>query len=236
MTTALDLIEHAALKLGAKNTGESLTADEANDSLDILNAMLDHWAVDRLMVYQIVQSSYSWAGGSASRTIGTSGDLNGSRPIRIEPGTYFRDSSNVDYPVEIVRDRASYDTLVSKSDSTTFPELLFYDPAYPLGTIYVYPVPSATLTLKLNHWQTLQSFAALTTDLSLPPGYQWTIEHNLAVALSPVFSIVPSALVVAEANRSKAVLARVNHVPVTSRLDAHYVAGGGRRSNIEAGW
>ena len=233
MTTANDLIEHAALKLGAKATGETLTADEANDSLDVLNSMLDAMAINGHLVYQIVQDSYTWAAAAASRTIGSSGNLNGTRPDRIE-SAYFRDSNNIDQTVDIIRDRATYDSLSSKSDTTTFPEILFYDTAYPLGTIYVYPVPSAELTLKLNHWQILQSFAALTTDLSLPRGYQWMIEHNLAVALSPVFSIAPSALVVAEANRSRSALARINHRPVTSRIEAPFV--GGRRSDIEAGW
>lgn len=233
MATANDLIEHAALKLGAKMTGEALTADEANDSLDILNSMLDAWAIDGFLVYQIVQDSYSWASGNASRTIGSGGNLNGARPVRIESGTCFRDSSNVDYPVAIVRDRATYDSLVSKTDTTTFPEILYYDTAYPLGTIYVYPVPSSTLTLKLNHWQTLQNFASLTTDLALPKGYQWCIEHNLAVALAPVFSIEPAGRVVVEALRSKMALMRSNHRPVTSRIEAPFI--GGQRSNIEAG-
>ena len=233
MTTANDLIEHAALKLGAKATGESLTADESNDSLEVLNSMLDALAIDGMMVYQIVQDSYTWAAAAASRTIGSSGDLNGTRPTKIEAGTYFRDSNNIDQTVDIIRDRATYDSLSSKSDTSTFPEILYYDSAYPLGTIYVYPVPSAQLTLKLNHWQILQSFAALTTDLALPRGYQWFIEHALAVALSPVFSVEPASRVVAEANRSKAALMRVNHRPVTSRLEVPFI--GGQRSDIEAG-
>lgn len=235
MTTALDLIESAALKLGAIGTGESLTASEGDDCLNVLNSMLDNWAAKRLMVYQIVQNSYSWASGNASRTIGSGGNFNGTRPVRIEDGTFFRDSGNNDYPVTILRDRASYDSLPGKSDQSEIPSHLYYDPAYPLGTIYAYPVPSATITLKLNHWQTLQSFAALTTDLSLPPGYRWAIENNLAIYLEPIFSVPVPASVVREAATAKADLMRVNNIPLTAVTEVPYIIGGGRRTDIYSG-
>jgi hypothetical protein len=235
MPTAADLIRSAALKLGAISSGESLTASEASDGLNVLNSMLDFWAINRLFIYQIVQSSYSWTGGQASRTIGSGGNFNATRPVRIEDGSYFRDSNSIDSPVSIIRDRATYDQLASKSDQTTFPEFLYYEPSYPLGTLYAYPVPSQTITLKLNSWQTLQSFAALTDNLSLPPGYQWTIEHNLAVALEPIFDLSCPAAVKAEAIKSKSAIASINSVPLTAMTEAAFVISGRGRSDIEAG-
>lgn len=235
MTTANDLIESAALKLGAKQTGETLTADEATDSLAILNSMLDAWAIESLLVYQIVQNTHTWTGAAASQTIGSGGDFNTTRPVRIEEGTFFRDSNNIDSPVRILRDRTSYDGLASKTDQTTFPEVLFYDPGYPLGTLYAYPVPSSSITLYLNSWQTLQNFASLTTDLALPPGYQWAIEYNLAVHLQPVFSIPASNFVIAEATRAKKALQRINHRPVYGVTETQAVLHGRGRSDIEAG-
>lgn len=234
MPTAADLIETAAIKLGAIATGEALTADEATDSLAVLNSMLDFWAIDKLLVYQIVQNSYSWTSGQASRTIGSGGNFNATRPIKIEDGSFFR-LNNIDSPVTILRDRLSYDSLASKSDQSTFPEVLFYDTVYPLGVLYAYPVPSQTITLYLNSWQTLQSFTGLTTSLSLPPGYQWTIEHNLAVALEPVFDLACPPSVRAEAAKSKGALMRINHIPITAPIEAAYVLSGRGRSDIEAG-
>src|SRR4051812_32681377 len=103
MTTALDLCTSAALKLGALESGEALTADEGSDCLNVLNSMLDFWAINKLLVYQIVQSTYTWPTATTSRTIGTSGNFNAARPVRIEEGTFFRDTTNnIDYPVEIV--------------------------------------------------------------------------------------------------------------------------------------
>lgn len=234
MTTANDLIESAALKLGAKQTGESLTPDEVSDALGILNSMLDYWAIDNMMVFQIVQSVHSWTSGQATRTIGTGGDFNVTRPIRIEDGTYFRDGG-VDVPVRIVRDRATYDNVSTKTSQSTYPSIMYYDPAMPLGVLNVYPVPSATIELHLNKWQVLQSFASLTDVLSLPPGYQWMIEHNLAVALEPVFSLAAPESVRAEAMKSRNMVKKFNHIPITSMNEASYLLGNGGRHDIYAG-
>jgi hypothetical protein len=104
--TANDIIESAALKLGAKESGESLTASEAEDSLNILNSMIDSMSIDGALIFKVQQEALSWAGGNATRTIGSGGDFNTTRPLRIESGTFFRDG-DTDYPVEIVRDRAT---------------------------------------------------------------------------------------------------------------------------------
>jgi len=207
--TANDIIEAAALKLGAKMTGESLTASEADDSLNILNSMVDSLTTDGAMIFKVQQEVLSWSGGNATRTIGDGGDFNTTRPLRIENGTFFRDGTT-DYPVEIVRDRATYDRLCSKTDTSIYPEILYYD---------AYPVPSATITLYLNTWAPLQNFPTLTEVLSLPPGYRWFLEHSLAVALQPVFSLPVPASVEREAEKSRRRIERINHRPIVSRLE-----------------
>lgn len=232
--TANDIIEAAALKLGAKMTGESLTASEAEDSLNILNSMIDSMTTDGTLIFKVQQEALSWASGNATRTIGDGGDFDTTRPLRIENGTFFRDGS-IDYTVEIIRDRATYDSLSSKTDTSTYPEFLYYEPGSPLGKLYAYPVPSSTISLYLNTWAPLQNFPTLTEVLSLPPGYRWFLEHNLAVALQPVFSLPVPASVEREAEKSRRRIERMNHRPITSRLEAPYIAGSGRKSDIEAG-
>lgn len=239
--TANDLIEAAVLKLGAKATGETLTASELSDSLSVLNSILDAWSIDRLLVYQIVQTNYTWAALATSRTIGVGGDLSGVRPIRIEEGTFFRNATeNVDHQVNIIRDRSVYDSISVKDTTTNYPNYLFYDTAYPLGVLKAYPTPATSLTLSLNYWLPLQSFASGTTVVSLPPGYQWAIENNLAVALEAVFVMPAPASVQRAALTSLASIRRINHVPITSGTDVVHIlasssTNGYGRSNIKAG-
>jgi hypothetical protein len=233
MTTALQLIETSAKKLGALQAGESLSAADAADSLAALNSMLDGWSIDRLLVYEIQQDTHTWPASTTSRSIGTGGNFNVTRPTKIEKGTFFRDSSNNDYPVIVTMDRVTYDSLTVKSTTGTYPNILFYDPAYPLGLLYVYPTPSVALTLHLNTWQVLQNFASLTTDLSLPPGYQRAIEFNLAVELEPIFNLKVPDSVVRIAAKSMAALKAINAPTlIASVSDAAAALGQGGRWDI----
>lgn len=233
MPTANDLIESAAIKLGAIQTGEALTADEASDCLSVLNSLLDFWRIDRLMVFQIVQSQHTWTGGQASRTIGTGGNFNVARPVRVEEGTFFSDGA-YDYPVTVIRDRKTYDNILYKDSQGSYPNVIYYEQSYPLGTLYVAPVPESSITLNLNTWQTLQSFSSLTESLSLPPGYQWMIENNLAVALEPVFTVPVPPSVAKAASDSMARIKKFNHVPITSPTEVPYMVGVRKGHNIYA--
>lgn len=186
MATALEMIKRSMRLARVLRKGEELDSDEAANGLAALNTMLDSWRLERLFVYQIVQGSYSWAASIASKTIGSGGDISASRPVRIE-SAYAVDSSSNWYPVDVLQMREEYDRIIVKTTTGSIPAWLYMDPAFPLATIYLYPVPSATITLKLNTWQTLQSFSALTTDLSLPPGYQRAIEFSLAMEYGAEF-------------------------------------------------
>src|SRR4030065_624135 len=106
MTTALDLITTAAKKLGAIGTGEVLTAAQGTDGLSALNSMLESLALDRLLVFHVKQSSFSWPGSTSSRTIGSGGNFSATRPTRIERGTFFRDTAGQDFPVEVTGGRS----------------------------------------------------------------------------------------------------------------------------------
>jgi hypothetical protein len=196
--------------------------DEAADGLISLNAMLESWRIERLMVYQIVQNSHTWTASQASRTIGTSGSPNFSaqRPDRVD-SAFVRDSNNNDYPLEVLADRTEYDAIVVKSTTSTLPQWLFYDPSYPNGTLYLFPVPSVQVTLKLNTWQTLQSFSTLTTDLALPSGYERAIVFNLAPEIAPEYGtgakMDPQVPMIAV--QSKAAIKTLNQPSMVAQLD-----------------
>ena len=235
MTTAIDLITRAAQEIGATQSGEALTAADGADGLVRLNSMLDGWALDRLLVYQIKQSSYSWPASTSSRTIGSGGNFSATRPNRIEAGTFFRDSNNNDYPVQLI-DREAYDGIPLKTSvASVWPDYLFYDPEYPLGIIYVYPVPSAITTLYLNTWQILQSFAAMTTSLSLPPGYEDAIIYNLSLRLASMFGLKADDSLRALAKETKATIEGHNAPTLIAQTEIPHLSGGAGGANILTG-
>lgn len=224
MATALDIVKRAMRLARILRKGEAPDSDEAADGLAALNTMLDSWRLERLMVYQIVQGSYAWASG-ASKTIGSGGDISASRPVRIE-SAFIVDSNSQWYELSVLRAREEYDSIVIKTTTSTLPAYLFMDPAYPLATIYLYPVPSAAITLKLNTWQTLQSFSALTTDLALPPGYQRAIEFNLAIEFGAEFKKDIPKSVEMIAVTSKAAVKNVNLPSMVAQVDSGVAALG----------
>lgn len=229
MATALSMIKKSMRLIGAIGSNETPTATEADDALNALNVMLDAWSIERLLVYQITQETFTWASGNASRTIGSSGDFNTTRPTKIENG--FTRISDIDYHYRVV-DKETYDAIKDKTTKSSYPEIVYYSQASPLGTIYGWPVPSAAISFYLNSWKQLQQFSALTTTVALPAGYQRAIEYNLAIELHGEYPELPlPASVVKIAGESKAVLKSLNRPSMIAQVD---IGLSGRRSNITA--
>ena len=233
--TAQELILEAHKLLGNKDSGEALTAVEKDDGLVALNDMLDGFSTEGLMIYQVIQETYTWPAATTTRTIGSGADFNTNRPEKIEEGTFFRDSSNIDYPPKIAHNRSTYDAIVDKTVTSTYPELIFYDPSITWGTIYVYPVPAAALTLHLNAWRQLQVFDTLTEALSLPRGYARMIKYNLAVELESIVGLPLAPKAHRIAQQSKTSIKRINNKPIHSGTETYYIVGRDRKVDIVAG-
>lgn len=171
---------------------------EYEDALESANMMLALWAKTGLIVHHVVTEQFSISSGQSSRTIGTGGNFNTSRPNELVGG-FIRDSNDYDYPLEII-DRDRYNALSNK-DTQGIPKYLYFYPTYPTATIYIYFVPNETYTLSLD---SLKPLTALTLDttLNLPPEYEEAIKWNLAVRLAPDYKSKPRPDVIALAEES----------------------------------
>lgn len=234
-TTAQDMIRRAYAILGDVEEGADLIKDQTDTGLAVLQGMLDLLSIDRQNIYQVSQNTHTWPANTTSRTIGSGGDFDTRRPDRIGMGTHFRDSDNIDYPVNVVINREVYDNIYDKSVTSDDPEILFYDTDYPLGTLYVYPVPTQALTLYLNQWNPLQVFDSLTEALSMPPGYYQMIVYNLAVHLEPEAGLPCPDSAKRIAMASLKAVKRSNNRTVYSSTESHAVLSGAGRDDIVAG-
>ena len=70
MATALNLIQGALRRIVAYQSGETLSASDANDCLDTLNDMLDSWSLDKTLIYGSVENVVNFVGGQKQYTIG----------------------------------------------------------------------------------------------------------------------------------------------------------------------
>jgi hypothetical protein len=225
VATARELILRAFRRARILGVDQTPSAEEENEALDTLNQLLDSWWTERLSVYQIVQENFSLTSGTSSRTIGSGGNFDTTRPVRIT-GAFVRDSST-DYPLRVAEDRSEYNRIVDKTAQGT-PGLLFYDTAYPLGTVYVWPVPDRTYTLYIDSHKRLESFTNAADAVDLPPGYDRLIVNGLAIEVAPDFGVTAPTGVVAAFSSVKQALKRLNAPAPVMGMPASIVGGGGR--------
>ena len=227
MATPSTMIVRSLQLIGEKGIGETLTAAEETAYLAVLNSMMESWSLERLLVYHILDEVFTLTAGDGSYTIGTSGDFNTTRPLKIE-GAVIRDTDDADSGVEILGADAWRRIVLKTSTGNSYPAYLYYDAQYTSarGVINLWPEPQAGLRLVISSWKQLQTFALISTTLALPPGYERAIIYNLAIELAGGM-IEPAPSVVKIARESKGAIKRVN-VPDMSMTLNPALAGVGR--------
>lgn len=207
MTTAISIIESALSKINAFGVGETLSADDAVDSLEVLNDMLEAWSLDDLLIYVPTQETRALVSGTASFTIGPTGDIVSTRPIKILDA-YIR-QGGTDYQVEIA-DRREYNRMTDKLGSYDIPDALYYEATMPNGKVWLLPECGVSCTLYFDVQRLLTSFATTGTDVALPPGYKRAIQYNLALELANDFQKPVPDSVARIAVTSKAQIRKIN--------------------------
>ena len=225
MTTALSIIESALRNLGAIASGETLTANEANDALAVLNRMLDAWRNESLMAWTINDVSGPVAASTASVTVGAGGNLDVPRPVDIDNARIRL--NGVDYRLEVI-DQSQWASIRVKTLNSNIPRYVYDNGNYPLRTLTFWPIPTQDLTLILGLKEPLSSLDSLATVLAMPPGYEECLVYGLAIRLAPEYglAIPPSLPALYKAARQD--LKRVNHQVPRMRSELST----GRRYNI----
>lgn len=194
MTTALSLINLCLREAGVIGVGQTTQAEDVNDALMLLNGMMGQWSRRRWLVYHLIDVTTQGT-GALSYTLGPGGDFNlTQRPDKIE-AAFFRQTvgtvpNQVDYPLAPIWSREEYNDIALKS-LNSFPQVYFYDSAFPLGSVFIWPLPSNQYEIHLSIKDTLQTFDTLTTEINLPPEYFEALHYNLAVRLRPLYQLPP---------------------------------------------
>lgn len=190
--TARQLIYSALRYIGVLRPGQGASDEAYADGLDMLNSMLDQWAIERLMIYSITSSDQDITANQDGYTIGTGGDWDIDRPVRVDRASVVLNVG--DYPQEIPLEMLTYQQwqLVRvKTIPSTQPQMMYVDNGFPLMTAYLYPVPNGgqDVTIRLYLWNLLQSFENLDQDYQFPPGYDLALRFNLGEMLWPSFVV-----------------------------------------------
>jgi len=215
MTAVLQIITDAMMDIGALALEETPTDAEAAACLRALNNLLETWNTEELMIYNVTPHVFSYVANQQSYTIGTGGDFNVPRPVKIE-GAFNRGNastpSEFDIPIYVTENPDEYSSIISKRIATVLPLVVYDNGDYPLKTLYFWPIPTdTTYAPVLWYWTPVSSFATTSDTVSLPPGYQRALQKNLALEICPAFAAAPSQLLGAQAMESKAQIKRINY-------------------------
>jgi hypothetical protein len=240
--TAQSIIQSALRKITAFQSGDQLAAMDANDGLEVLNDLLDSLAVQRAYVFSSIETIVDFSPLDYQYTIGPGGvfsvDTSGNpiaRPNRITAG-FTRLSSQaggIDFPLEVTMDQKRYNDLTLKNVPGPWPIALYYNPTFPLGTLYFYPNPASAAELHLWIDQIVQSFATLNTAVSLPPGYSRALKWLLAKEICSEYGYPITEAIKEQTEDAVNAIKTLNRLPVpVSKYDPSLMYG--RRG--DAGW
>lgn len=185
MTTALTLIEDALGLTNAVGVDQTLTGDEADDGLRALNDLLEDWSTQSLAVFGQANQTFNTVVGQFVYTIGTGGNWNTNRPVRINDPAYSV-INNVSFPC-LSMTQAEYNLISNKTQTQQYPDRYLYVNENPLGLVTLWPAPSSVTPITLSMDRVLTQIAAITTTLVFPPGYYKAFKYALALELAPLF-------------------------------------------------
>lgn len=180
-----------ALSIVTSSILDDLEMEDYNACMATANFMLDTWSAQNLIVRATKQENFPLAADINEYTIGVGATFNTDKPIRIV-NAFIRDSSNTDYPIEIVG-KDVYDNYLDKTNSRGMPVSICYDAGdtqqdSQKGTIFVYFTPDQAYSLFIESYKYFKEFDSINDVVTFEPAYFEAIIWNLAERLWPKYN------------------------------------------------
>lgn len=227
---AIDLIKKSMRLIGALATGETPSADEAQDGLRALNDVLESWSLESLAVYGRLPEVFATIAGQSTYTVGTGGNWNTDRPVSID--NMYTTVNGFDY-VATEWSLEQYNSVGLKTQRQPYAQRWVFINDAPLAQIILWPTPSAAVPITIDMPRLLTQVATISTILTLPPGYVRALQYAVAEELAPEYG---SAIdVSARARAAKSLIKRANRTSRTMGFDPSLVQSGDASASIY-GW
>lgn len=215
--TAQSLINKSLRLLGVLASGETTTADEAQDSLYSLNSIIDSFSANPQYYFCTQAEQFTLVNGQNTYTIGNEAGVSPAanwvtaRPIRIV-GAFTR-LNNVDTPLALITEQ--YWTNITDKAAIGRPTKLLYRPNLPYGQVLLYPTPNVSnQTIFIKAERMISKYATLVSTQYLPPGYQRLLELSLAMELAPEYGSQVKPEIIANLRADLDSLIRTNIQPL----------------------
>lgn len=231
-TVAVDNV--GQLIVNALQDGGIIGIDEDPEQLVIdkafrhVNWLLAQWARKRWLVYSL--SEYSWVSTGAQTYYvgqGQTVPIN-PRPDRLEYAflrflsvTGQPSQFPVDIPLDIISSKEDYSRITVKSIGT-LPWRIFYDPQWPVGVLFPWPVPQQGLyEIHVGFKTVLPRFQSLQQQINFPPEYETALNWCLARVLRTAFTLPPDPQINAFAREALNVMRQANQAVWTLRMPSY---------------
>lgn len=190
--TARDFIILALKEAGILGVGQTPLAEDVSDCFVLLQRMTAQWQSKRWMIpalTDIVQVGNN----NISNTIGPGGYWNVPRPDKIQGGYFIQlntGQSPISLPLTPIFAYEDYIRLTVKK-LNTLPDAFFYDGAWPLGNIFIWPIPSNIYEIHLLVKSQLGWPANINSVFTLPDEYAEAVHYNLALRICAMYQVTP---------------------------------------------
>lgn len=183
--TVQQLVTNALIDGGVEGVDEDIEQPVLNRAFTQLNWLLATWARKRYLDYRIQDYSFV-ATGAQTYSVGKGGVINLSpRPDRLEyaflrflttpPGGF-----PVDIPIDIIQSHEDYARITVKTIGT-LSWRIFYDPDWPVGTLFPWPIPQASIyEIHVGFKVIPNRFSSLQQPINFPPEYENAMNFCLA--------------------------------------------------------
>lgn len=173
-----DVITSAFIQAGKVPLGGGVPTSWLARGLTELNAMLQSWAVEGLLLHTLTTNNVTLVSGTAAYTVGTGGAFNVRRPVECV-GATLTVSAGQFRSLRVLNSQFRYKEYATLP--TGIPDEVYYDPAFSLGTFTFYPTPDANYAVALDSLVSLAPFATTGDTITLPPEYEQALSANLGM-------------------------------------------------------
>lgn len=223
----LDIITDAMIEVDISAPGEPLDPDQAQYAFRKLNYLLDTWATSKKYVYASAFNDYVLpsslpvaADGSAKATIGPGPGATYfaiQRPVKILSASAIINNTTPPVLAPISIETSQWWAGVTLPGiSSMYPTNLFYNPAFPNGELYLWPISNTNFGLRLETWVQILQFGSITdpiggpgSTLSVPPGYR----NAMMLSLAETLGGLPRATLARDAAAARAAIFTNNALP-----------------------
>lgn len=191
MSTIDTLIQDALIDLGKLDPWNNIDANDLAHGIRVANRLFGRWATQNLLIPYTTSESFSTVASTVSYTMGSGGTASSARALRLIDNCYLTDSNSLSYPLKLINqdqyNRIYHKTLEGK------PTLIYYDPLYSTGYIYLWKTPASVYTVYIESIKYLHDTLSVGDTVSLSPEYEDFVVLGLRNRLAGSFGVPVTA-------------------------------------------